>query len=167
MASRIEYARGAGAGKEATGGMMNEIRELSEEEIKDLARAEGASWQMPPSGLYVFEIYNISERIEAESKAGKKYTYRQVLGFMIGKSGNLTYEGKILLKVIGTQAEIFYKIWRDSESKKCLVDIRKWNDMQTINRVYSFEQILSILQQNINNMKEAKQLEAAINGEDA
>ena len=146
MASEGVYARGAGAGEQAgTGG--EEKRYLSEEEIKERAREDGASWQMPPSGLYVFEIYEISERITAKTADGREYTYRQVLGFMHGKTGNLVYDGEVLLRVIGAQGEILRRIY-ESESKKCLIDIRKWNGMQKISGIYGLDFIISLLSEN-------------------
>ncbi len=154
MASEIEYTRGAGVGEGSTGGW------LTEDQIKEKAREYGASWQMPPSGLYVFEVWEVSEKVEATSKGGKEYTYRQVLGHAHGGSGNLNYDGPVLLKVIGTQAEIFARIAR-SESRKCLVDIRKWNDNQRINAVYSLERIIQLLRDGGN--EEAEIIREAMN----
>ncbi len=159
MAGEVEYARGAGTSAGLTGGKLNEadIEEMSEDEIKEKAREYQASWQMPPSGLYIFEIWKISRKIAAESKSGKEYSYRQVLGHAHGQSGNLTYDGIVLLKVIGAQAEIFAKIAK-SESRKCLIDIRKWNGMNRINGVYGLEYIIQLLNDSVS-YNEAREFE--------
>ena len=160
MASEEIYARGAGTSEQVlTGGELNGIDELSEEEIKEIAREQGASWQMPPSGLYVLTIFKISKKIEAETKDGKKYTYRQVLGNARGRSGNLTYNGEVLLKVIGTQAEIFRKI-ANSESRKCLIDVRRWNGMLRIQGVYGLDYIIDLL--NEDSPEAAKDVQEAL-----
>ncbi len=150
------YVRGAGAGEQVTGGIV----ERTEEEIKEIAREHGASWQMPPTGLYVFEIYEVSEKVEALSKGGKEYTYRQVLGYLSGKSGNLQYDGEILIKVLGTQAEIFRRI-AESDSRKCLIDVRKWNGMNRIQGVYGLDYILQLLD-DTNAVSERKELQERI-----
>ena len=158
MASEDMYARGTGTSEQVlTGGELNE---LSEDEIKNMAREHGASWQMPPSGLYVLTISRISKRMEADTKDGKKYTYRQVLGIARGRSGNLSYSGEVLLKVIGTQAEIFRKI-ANSESRKCLIDIRRWNGMLRIQGVYGLDYIIDLL--NEDSIVAAKDVQEALN----
>ncbi len=162
MASEEMYARGAGAGEqEETGGVTNMREEISEDEIKEIAREDGASWQIPPSGLYIYTIFRISEKIEAETKEGKKYTYRQVLGWAHGRSGNLTYDGEVLLKVVGTQAEIFKRI-ADSDTRKCLIDIRKWNGMPRINGVYGVDYLIQLLSEAPGHTAEVKELKEAI-----
>ena len=142
MAGNEMYAHGAGVSEGKTGS----IEELTEEQIKEIAKEDMASWHMPPSGLYLFTVYKISEKVEAISKGGKQYTYRQVLGIAHGRSGNLLYDGEVLIRVIGTQAEIFKRI-AESDSKKCLIDIRKWNDMPRISGVYGIDYLIQLLKE--------------------